>query len=438
VRVGVYGLGYVGCVSAACLGRDGHDVFGVDVNHEKVARVRAGKSPVIEPRVEELLQETLSTGRLHASTDPSEVVGLTDVSLVCVGTPSNQNGSLNLEYIEAVCAEIGRALGAVPGYHVVVIRSTVLPGTVERVVIPILEKNAGRRAGEGFGVCMNPEFLREGRGVRDYYEPPQIVIGELDVRSGETVEHLYQQVNATVVRTSIRTAEMVKYASNAFHAVKIVFANEMGSLCKAQGVDGQEMMDIFCRDDKLNISQAYLRPGYAFGGSCLPKDLRALLYRAKQCDTEAPMLEATLRSNDVQIQRAIQMVESTGRRKVGVVGLSFKAGTDDVRESPMVALVETLVGRGYQVGVYDPNVDPALLIGANRSFLERELPHIASLMHQDVGSLVEKHEVIVVGHDDSDVQHVLTLTDPNHVVIDLVGIGRRGSRGNGGYYGIGW
>jgi GDP-mannose 6-dehydrogenase len=309
---------------------------------------------------------------------------------------------------------------------------------VESKVIPILEQTSGCPAGEGFGVCMNPEFLREGRGVRDYYEPPQIVIGELDVRSGEAVEQLYREVDASVVRTSLRTAEMVKYACNAFHAVKIVFANEMGNLCKAQDVDGQEMMDIFCRDDKLNISRTYLRPGYAFGGSCLPKDLRALLYRAKECDTEAPLLDATLRSNNGQIQRAIQMVESTGRRKIGVVGLSFKAGTDDVRESPMVALIETLVGRGYEVGVYDPNVDPALLIGANRTFLERELPHIASLMHQDVGALVSSHEVIVIGHDDNDLEHVLTLTDSNHVVIDLVGIGRSGNRGNGGYHGIGW
>jgi GDP-mannose 6-dehydrogenase len=309
---------------------------------------------------------------------------------------------------------------------------------VESKVIPILEQTSGCPAGEGFGVCMNPEFLREGRGVRDYYEPPQIVIGELDVRSGEAVEQLYREVDASVVRTSIRTAEMVKYACNAFHAVKIVFANEMGNLCKAQDVDGQEMMDIFCRDDKLNISRTYLRPGYAFGGSCLPKDLRALLYRAKECDTEAPLLDATLRSNNGQIQRAIQMVESTGRRKIGVVGLSFKAGTDDVRESPMVALIETLVGRGYEVGVYDPNVDPALLIGANRTFLERELPHIASLMHQDVGALVSSHEVIVIGHDDNDLEHVLTLTDSNHVVIDLVGIGCSGNRGNGGYHGIGW
>lgn len=438
MRVGIYGLGYVGCVSAACLGRDGHDVFGIDVNPEKVAAFSAGKSPVMEPGVHELLQDTLSAGRLHATSDPTEVVGVTDVSLVCVGTPSRQNGSLDLQYIESVCTEIGRCLGTAPAYHVVAIRSTVLPGTVESMVVPILERNSGRPAGEGFGVCMNPEFLREGRGVRDYYEPPQIVIGELDARSGKTVEQLYKEVDASVVRTSIRTAEMVKYACNAFHAVKIVFANEMGSLCKAQDVDGQEVMDIFCRDDKLNISRTYLKPGYAFGGSCLPKDLRALLYRAKERDTEAPLLDATLRSNNGQIQRAIQMVENTGRRKVGVVGLSFKAGTDDVRESPMIALIETLVGRGYEVGVYDPKVDPALLIGANRAFLERELPHIASLMHQDVGALVEKHEVVVIGHDDDDIDHVLTLTGPNHVVIDLAGVGRRGNRGNGGYQGIGW
>jgi GDP-mannose 6-dehydrogenase len=324
------------------------------------------------------------------------------------------------------------------GYHVVVVRSTVLPGTVEERLIPILEQYSGKCAGTDFGVCMNPEFLRESTAISDYYHPSNVVIGEFDHRSGEAVEQLYAAVEAPVVRTNIRTAEMVKYVNNAFHALKVVFANEVGSLCKAHGIDGREVMEIFCQDRRLNISPAYLRPGFAFGGSCLPKDLRALLYRAKERDVDCPMLGALLPSNQRHIQRGLELVENMGRKKVGVLGLSFKGGTDDVRESPTVALVETLVGRGYQVSVYDENVDPDRLIGANKTFLERELPHIASLMRPSIEEVVKQADVIVVANGSQAFRRVPELIQEHQTLIDLVGIARINGDMRGAYESIGW
>src|SRR5436309_6873872 len=390
VRVAVFGLGYVGCVSAACLARDGHSVIGVDVSAQKVEAVAAGRSPLIEPGLNELVRETVRAGRLRATSDSCLAVLQSEVSLICVGTPANGNGSLNLQFVQNVCRQIGAALATHESYHVVIVRSTVLPGTTQDVLIPVLEQESGRVAGDDFGVCMNPEFLREGTALEDYYAPSHVVVGELDQASGDRVACLYRAVDAPVRRTSLHTAEMLKYVNNAFHAVKVVFANEVGTMCKAHGIDGQELMGLFCEDHRLNVSSAYLKPGFAFGGSCLPKDLRAFLYRAKDRDIECPMLSGALRSNQQQIERGIRMVESTGRKKIGVLGLSFKASTDDVRESPVVALVETLVGRGYQVCIYDDKVDPSRLVGANRLFLERELPHIASLMRPSIDDVTSE------------------------------------------------
>jgi GDP-mannose 6-dehydrogenase len=438
MRVAVLGLGYVGCVSAACLGRDGHSVIGVDVSPAKVELVGAGRSPVVEPGLDEAIGEAGRLGRLAATLDGRLAVRRSEVSLICVGTPSNGNGGLHLQYVENVCREIGAALAASSEYHVVVVRSTVLPGTVEERLIPLLEQHSGRRAGVDFGVCMNPEFLREGSSLRDYRHPSQIVIGELDARSGDVVERLYAAVDAPVVRTSIETAEIVKYVNNAFHALKVAFANEVGNLCKAHGIDGRDVMRIFCQDRQLNISPAYLMPGFAFGGSCLPKDLRALLYRARERDLDCPVLRAVLQSNQEQIRRGIELVESTGRKRVGVLGLSFKAGTDDVRESPIVPLVETLVGRGYRVHVYDETVEPDRLIGANRSFLERELPHIASLMRPSIDEVVADAEVVVVANGCAAFGRVPRLMREDQVLIDLVGAARRNGDLRGGYEGICW
>ncbi len=422
MRVTVFGLGYVGCVSAACLAQDGHTVIGVDVNPQKVQRMAAGRAPVVEPGLDELVDKAVRTGRLRVSHDGHAAVTESDVSLICVGTPSNGNGSLNSRYVENVCAEIGTALAGSPGYRVIALRSTVLPGTVHERLLPILERESGKVAGVDFGLCMNPEFLREGTAIRDYYHPSQIVIGELDRPSGDAIQQVYAAVDAPLVRTSIQTAEMLKYACNAFHAVKIAFANEIGTLCLAHGIDGQALMRLFCQDHQLNISAAYLRPGFAFGGSCLPKDVRALLHCAKEHDLTLPLLRAALDSNESQIQRGIALVEQTGRRKIAVLGLSFKAGTDDVRESPSVPLVETLLGRGYEVRVYDENVSPEKLVGTNKAYLERELPHIALLMASTIDEVVARAEVIVIANGAPAFRGVPGLMRQDQILIDLVGL----------------
>jgi GDP-mannose 6-dehydrogenase len=424
MRVSVFGLGYVGCVSAACLSRDGHSVIGVDVNPLKVTAMAAGCSPVLEPGLERLIGEGVKAGTLQATMDARSAVQQSDISLICVGTPSNSNGSLNLRYLDRVCIQVGTALASKNDYHVVVVRSTVLPGTVEGRLSLLLEQHSDGRAGKDFGLCMNPEFLREGSAVDDYDHPSVIVIGELDARSGDTAQRLYESVNASVIRTTIQTAEMLKYVNNAFHAVKVAFANEIGNLCAAHGIDGQEVMEHFCLDRRLNISSAYLMPGFAFGGSCLPKDLRALVYRAKEQDVDCPLLSAVLPSNQKQIDHAIEMVEKTRRRKVGILGLSFKAGTDDIRESPVVHLVEALVGKGYQVRIFDEKIDLANLTGANKSFLEQELPHIATLMCTSLGEAIAQSEVIVIGNNDKGFCNLPRLLQQDQILIDLVGVTR--------------
>ena len=438
MRVSIFGLGYVGCVTAACLARDGHEVIGVDVNPTKVASITAGKSPIIEPGLDGLLHGVTRIGQLRATVDAQRAVRDSDISLICVGTPSNANGSLNTRYIESVCQEIGLAINHKREYHTVVMRSTVLPGTVNEKVIPILEEFSGRRAGDDFGVAMNPEFLREGSAITDYYDPSFVVIGELTKRSGDAVQELYSAVDAKFIRTSIKTAEMMKYANNTFHALKISFANEIGNLCKAHGIDGRDVMDIICQDERLNISPLYLKPGYAFGGSCLPKDLRALLYRAKERDVESPLLGSIMESNQRQIERGVRMVEGTGRKSVGILGLSFKPGTDDVRESSIVPLIETLVGRGYAVTVYDETVELPKLIGANRSFIQETLPHIATLMRGSVDAVLNESEVVVVANGGSSFKDIGNKVRPGQILIDLVGLEKVNGNLRGEYEGICW
>ncbi len=438
MKISVFGLGYVGCVSAACMANDGNTVVGVDVNPSKVAAIAAGHSPIIEPGLDELLDKAVKSGQLCATQDADEAVRNTDVSVICVGTPSNGNGSLKLDYVERVCEEIGQALAAKESYHTVVIRSTVLPGTVRNVVQPILEEHSGKQAGRDFGLAMNPEFLRESSAIRDYYNPSLIVIGELDAQSGEVVSNLYKSIDAEEVRLDLESAEMVKYVNNAFHAMKVVFANEVGNLAKSHGIDGRTVMDVVCRDRRLNISPAYLKPGNAFGGSCLPKDVRALGYRAKEYDVETPLLSSLLPSNRLQIEKSIQMVEAAGGRKIAVLGLSFKAGTDDVRESPTIVLIETLVGRGYQLSVYDEHVQIDRLMGANKSFLEAELPHIASLMRASVEEAVADAEVVVIANGGKAYRHLVEALGPDQILIDLVGVVEPGHTPEERYDGICW
>ena len=438
MKVSLFGLGYVGVVSSACLARDGHTVIGVDISDYKVETINSGRSPILEPGLEELVWGNVESGRLKATTDACRAVAESDVSLICVGTPSDSNGNVNLRYLEGVCRDIGRALAAKAGYHVVVVRSTVLPDTVEGKLLPILEQASGKRAGADFGLCNNPEFLREGCAIADYDRPELILIGEFDRRAGDVIEELYKSIEANVVRTTIKTAEMVKYVSNAYHALKVVFANEIGTFCKTHGIDGRDVMEIFCQDRRLNISNAYFRPGFAFGGSCLPKDVRALLYRSKQQDLNSPLLNAVMLSNQLHLQRGIEMIERKGKKKIGVFGLSFKAGTDDVRESPMVPVVETLVGRGYDVCLYDANVQPDKLIGANRTFLERELPHIASLMRPTIEEVVDQSEVLVIGSGAKEFERVLSLARHDQAIVDLTGIDRNSTAKRSNYEGICW
>ncbi len=434
--ISIVGLGYVGTVSAACLAASGHRVIGVDVNPAKVEAINAGHSPVIEPGLTEALAQAVESGQLRATADISEAIRESELSLICVGTPSQDNGALGLAYVMRVTREIGTALRGHPGYHVVAFRSTMLPGTVEGELIPLLESESGRCAGEHFGVAMNPEFLREGSSLEDFHDPPRIVIGELDERSGDVVLAAYDGIEAPVVRNVLRHAEMLKYVDNAFHALKITFGNEIGNICKSADIDARAVMEDFCLDTKLNLSPTYLKPGSAFGGSCLPKDLRALLHHARSRDVEVPVLRSILPSNELQKDLAWQLIRQTEKRKIGLLGLSFKAGTDDLRESPAVQLAEALIGKGFELAIYDRNVSLARLVGANRSYIEKEIPHISSLMRGSLEEIENFAEVLVVTTPDPDFMHVARGEFDDRIVIDLVGLLRDDPPEH--YHGICW
>jgi GDP-mannose 6-dehydrogenase len=420
MRVSIFGLGYVGAVSAACLAKEGHTVIGVDVDPHKLDLIRRGKAPIVEANLEAYLTQAVELGRLTVTDDPTEAVHNTEISLLCVGTPSKENGDLRTDYLERVARHIGEALITKRDYHLVVIRSTILPGTAEEVVLPVLEESSGKRVNEHFGLAVNPEFLREGTAIADFYDPPFTVVGALREEDAETVAALYESVKAPLFLVSVRTAEMIKYACNAFHALKITFANELGILCKAEGVDSHEVMRIFCADTKLNISCKYLTPGFAFGGSCLPKDLRALTYRARANDLELPMLEAILPSNRRQIEEVVKRIVRMRKRKVGLFGLSFKPGTDDLRESPLVELAEQLIGKGYRLLIHDPNVSYAALYGSNKAFIEREIPHIREILCEHAHEVVRHAEVLVIGHLDPEAREVVLAEHrENQVIVDL-------------------
>jgi GDP-mannose 6-dehydrogenase len=437
--VSVFGLGYVGCVSAACFAREGHTVTGVDVNPAKVEMINAGTATIVEAGIGELVREMVSAGRLSATTDPQDAVRRSSISLLCVGTPSRPNGSIDLSYLERVCTQIGQALRTKTDRHTIVVRSTVLPGTIDTVVIPALEASSGKAARRDFGVCMNPEFLREGTSIQDFDDPPFTLIGTDDCAAAEAAGSLYAGIDGACIHvTAPRVAEMVKYACNSFHGLKVTFANEIGNVCQALGVDSHEVMRLFCEDTKLNISAKYLRPGFAFGGSCLPKDLRAVLYRAKQVDVEMPVLAAILESNRKQIAKAYDMVLATGRRRVGVLGMSFKAGTDDLRESPTVALIEMLIGKGLNLAIYDRDVSRARLIGANREYIEREIPHIWSLMRGSVPEVLEHAEVVLIGNNAPEFREIERCLREGQAVIDLVRAFKPSATTGIDYQGIAW
>jgi len=422
MKISIFGLGYVGTVSAGCLATDGHSVIGVDPNKTKVDLINQGVSPIVEKDIGEMIAAAVKNNLLRATLDVRDAVMNSDISLVCVGTPSQLNGNLDLSHVRKVCEQIGAALKDKSAFHVVVARSTMLPGSMRNVVIPALESYSGKKAGVDFGVCNNPEFLREGTAVFDYYNPPKTVIGETDNKAGELLMQLYAKMSAPLIRTEVETAEMVKYADNTWHAVKVAFANEIGNLCKAEGIDGHKVMEIFCQDTKLNLSPYYMKPGFAFGGSCLPKDVRALMYKGKSLDMDLPLINAILPSNQRQIEKGINMIVEKGNKKIGILGFSFKAGTDDLRESPLVEVIEYLIGKGYELKLYDKNVNLAALTGANQDYILNHIPHISKLMASSLDEVLKFAQTIVIGNGAAEFRNVPDEIKPEQVVVDLVRI----------------
>ncbi len=438
MKISVFGLGYVGAVSLACLSRDGHEVIGVDVDQAKLDLIADGRTPVVEEGMVDLMAQAVASGRVAVTQHAEVALKASQMSLVCVGTPAAANGSQDQSALLRVAHDIGLAMQATAFPHVVVFRSTLVPGTVEEILLPILEKESGKKEGEGFHVCFQPEFLREGTSIRDYDRPPFTIVGARSAVATETLRALFGHLPGQFYATSIRAAEMVKYCCNNFHALKITFANETARLCEALGVDAFEVMDLVCRDTQLNISPAYLKPGFAFGGSCLPKDLRATTYLAKMRDVELPMLAAILPSNRLHLDHAIAKVMSSGRRRVGMIGLSFKAGTDDLRESPLVLLAEHFIGKGLGLLVYDPDVHLSSLLGANRRFIEQHVPHIGCLLRRDIEKVIVDSDILVVGLNDPEtITGLARHARPDQIVLDLVNIRERANL-RAQYVGLSW
>jgi len=437
MRVSIFGLGYVGSVCAGCFADRGHSVIGVDPNATKVALVNDGRAPLVEDQLDTLIADAKQAGLLRATADATDAILNSDLSMVCVATPSQMNGSLDFRFLRRVCEEIGGILAQKDDFHVVVIRSTILPGTIRNIVIPTLEAASGKQAGRDFGVCNNPEFLREGSAIHDFRNPPKTVIGSVDERSGDLLQSLYDGLPGPMIRCSVEVGEMVKYADNCWHAVKVAFANEIGNICKSNGIDSHAVMDIFCQDTKLNLSPYYMRPGFSFGGSCLPKDLRALIHSARTADLPVPLLASTLDSNRAQTARGIQMITQGGKRRVSILGFSFKAGTDDLRESPIVDVIEHLIGKGYDIKLYDRNVNLATLTGANRDFILNTIPHISRLMVGDIGAALAHAELVVIGNAAPEFKDIAGRLRPDQTVIDLVRI-RELEQVHGNYEGICW
>ncbi|KFX69191.1 GDP-mannose dehydrogenase [Pseudomonas taeanensis MS-3] len=421
MRISIFGLGYVGAVCAGCLSARGHQIVGVDVTPLKIELINKGQSPIVELGLEALLLKGVSSGNLRGTLDVRDAVMNSEVSFVATPTPSKRNGDLDVSYIAQVCEQIGRVLPEKAGRHTIVVRSTVLPGTVKSVVIPMLEKHSGMKAGTDFGVAVNPEFLRESTAIQDYDFPAMTVIGELDKASGDLLEAIYSELDAPIIRKSIEVAEMIKYTCNVWHATKVTFANEIGNIAKGVGVDGREVMEVICQDHKLNLSKYYMRPGFAFGGSCLPKDVRALTYRASQLDIEHPLLHSIMRSNRVQVERAFDIIASCDKRRIALLGLSFKSGTDDLRESPLVELAEMLIGKGYDLRIYDSNVEYARVHGANKEYIESKIPHVSFLLHADLSEVLEQADVIVLGNNDPQFASVVSNLPEGKKIVDLVG-----------------
>ncbi|NOR81171.1 MAG: nucleotide sugar dehydrogenase [Methyloprofundus sp.] len=422
MKISVFGMGYVGAVCSACFAKDGHHVVGVDPQQIKVELINKGKSPIIEEGLEDLIAAGVSSGNLKALQSAYVAIKETDISIICVGTPSKKNGGLNLDYIKSVCEEIGTAIKKKDSHHIIVMRSTVLPGTADDIAIPALESHSGKKLGVGFGYVSNPEFLRESTAIFDFYHPPKTVIGETDEKSGEIIASLYKNLDAPLIRTEVKVAEMVKYADNSWHAVKVSFGNEIGNIAKSLGIDGHKVMDIFCQDQKLNLSPYYLKPGFSFGGSCLPKDVRAITCKARDLDIHTPLLSSLITSNNEQVQHAFSLLRETSKKKVAMLGISFKAGTDDLRESPLVELVEKMIGKGYDIKIYDKSVSIAKLVGANKEYILELIPHVSDLLVDSVEEAVKHAEVVIIGNNAAEFQHMESLLSNKQHIIDLVRI----------------
>ncbi len=438
MKISVFGLGYVGAVTLACLARDGHHVIGVDIDVSKLDLIRQGKTPIIEDGMQELMAEVTRSGRVQATDDATFAVHNSEISFLCVGTPSRSNGSQDLGALERLCVELGTALRSKAGYHVFVVRSTVIPGTLEEKIQPLIERHSGKTCGEEFGMCFQPEFLREGSSIRDFDNPPYTIVGGDSDRSVSMVREVFGHLQCHFRVCSIRSAEMLKYACNAFHALKITFANEIGRVCQALGIDPHEVMDLLCQDTRLNISKAYLKPGFAYGGSCLPKDLRALCHLANRHDVAIPVLSAVGRSNEIHIDHAIGLVLATGNKSVAMFGLSFKSGTDDLRESPLVALAERFIGKGLRLKIYDPDVSISRLVGANRRFIEETIPHIGSLMSDQPETIIDESDLVIVAlRTDPVLRALQARSRPDHFILDLVQLPEK-ERLKGTYHGVCW
>jgi GDP-mannose 6-dehydrogenase len=437
MRVVVVGLGYVGSVCSACLASRGSSVVGVDTSEFKVSRIESGQSPIVERGLEQLIADARRAGTLRATTRIAEALPGADVVLLCVGTPSAEDGSLSLEHVLRAAAEVGGALRGAGRFVTVVMRSTMLPGSVEDHILPVIEQASGLKADADFGVAYNPEFLREGSAVADFFGAELTVIGARHSRSADSLRALYQGIGEIVV-TPIRTAELLKYVNNSYHALKVTFANEVGRLCKREGIDSHQVMELFCRDTRLNLGRYYFKPGFAFGGSCLPKDLRAIQHRARSRDLDLPVIASITRSNELHIEAAIQLVERLRRRRVGVLGLSFKAETDDLRESPILRVVGALVGKGYSMLLHDPNLNLEHLLGANRRFVESEVPYLPERLRASVGEVVEGSEVVVVANESKEYRGVGALLKPGQALVDLVHAVDPASVAHGEYHGLAW
>jgi GDP-mannose 6-dehydrogenase len=436
MNISILGLGYVGAVSSACFSNSGHQVIGVDTNPTKVDLINSGKSPIVEAQLEQLIEKAIQEKRLTATTNLAFAIKNTDISVLCVGTPSLISGNIDLSFITKLCEEIARELTQKDSFHTIVIRSTVSPGTVANCAA-IIEQVSGKKLNVGFGMASNPEFLREGTAVKDFYEPPYTVVGATCKQSEDVLKELYQNINAPIYCLAPEESEMIKYANNNFHALKVTFANEIGNICKELNIDSHKVMDLVTKDTKLNLSPYYMKPGFAFGGSCLPKDVRALNYKANTLDLKVPLLNSLLHSNDYQIQRVLQMIYNTKKRKIGILGFAFKQGTDDLRESPVVTVIETLIGKGYKIGLYDNNVFYANLLGKNKEYVEAHIPHFVELIKHNIEDVCAESEVIVIGNKSPEFKRIFDIISPSQIVIDLVRIDEtRTSSEN--YVGVCW